>query len=191
MARLVPQARLVRLIAAALEAAGAPRPASLGLILSDDRELARLNRQAMGHRGPTDVLSFPLLPPSAFPPHAGQEPTTDDQAESDPDPDADADPRPAFALPPGRRLHLGDIVISVERAIEQAARGHGGQTGDRGGGRRDPGRAWSAADELCLLAVHGALHICGWDHARPAERDAMRAEEARLLRGLSKQSRGT
>ncbi|TAM58346.1 MAG: hypothetical protein EPN50_08550, partial [Chloroflexota bacterium] len=91
VARLVPQARLVRLIAAALEAAGAPRPASLGLILSDDRELARLNRQAMGHRGPTDVLSFPLLPPSAFPPHAGQEPTTDDQAESD----ADADPRPA------------------------------------------------------------------------------------------------
>ncbi|MGH2466434.1 MAG: rRNA maturation RNase YbeY [Candidatus Limnocylindrales bacterium] len=174
----MPQVRLVRLIGAALEAAGAPRPASLGLILSDDRELARLNRQAMGRAGPTDVLSFPLLAPSAFPPHAGQEPTTDDQAGSG--------SGPAFVLPPGRRIHLGDLVISVERAVEQAAQGRGGQTGDHGGipggigdgGTRD---AWSAADELCLLAVHGALHICGWDHARPAERDAMRAEERQLL----------
>lgn len=185
MTRLVPQARLVRLIAAALEAAGAPRPASLGLILSDDRELAQLNQSAMGHTGPTDVLSFPLLPPSAFPPHAGQEPTTDDQADPDPDPDidpgaaqSDPSPMPPFVLPPGRRTHLGDIVVSVERAVEQAAQGRGGQTRDRGGDRAERGTgAWTAADELCLLVVHGALHICGWDHARTAERGAMRALE--------------
>jgi probable rRNA maturation factor len=79
---------------------------------------------------------------------------------------------PAFALPPGRRRHLGDIVISVERAIEQAEAGRGGQTGDV---------RWSAADELSLLATHGTLHICGWDHAEPAEETAMRALETRLL----------
>ena len=77
-----------------------------------------------------------------------------------------------FALPPGRRQHLGDIVISVERAIEQAEAGRGGQTGDV---------RWSAADELRLLATHGTLHICGWDHAEPAEEAAMRALETRLL----------
>jgi probable rRNA maturation factor len=79
---------------------------------------------------------------------------------------------PAFLLPPGRRLELGDIVISVERAIAQAGAGRGGQTGDV---------RWSAADELRLLAIHGVLHVCGWDHADPAEEAAMRAAERRLL----------
>jgi hypothetical protein len=37
--------------------------------------------------------------------------------------------------------------------------------------------AWSAADELRLLVVHGTLHICGWDHAAPEEEAAMRALE--------------
>ena len=79
---------------------------------------------------------------------------------------------PAFPLPPGRRPHLGDIVVSVERAVEQAEGGRGGQTGDV---------RWSPADELRLLVTHGALHICGWDHAEPAEEAAMRALEGRLL----------
>jgi probable rRNA maturation factor len=71
-----------------------------------------------------------------------------------------------------RRPHLGDIVVSVERAEEQAAEGRGGQTGDI---------QWSAADELRLLVTHGTLHICGWDHADPAEEREMRALEQRLL----------
>ena len=108
------------------------------------------------------MLSFPLLPPEAFPPHAGAPRVGRDPAARS----------PAFALPPGRRPHLGDIVISVERAIEQAGAGRGGQTGDV---------RWSAADELRLLAVHGALHVCGWDHAEPVEEAAMRALERRLL----------
>jgi len=73
---------------------------------------------------------------------------------------------------PGSRTHLGDIAISVERAIDQAESGHGGQTGKV---------RWSAVDELRLLATHGALHICGWDHAEPEEEAAMRALEQRLL----------
>ncbi len=154
-------AALVRAVAAALEAAGAPSPASIGLILSDDHELAELNAAHLGTTGPTDVLSFPLLPPEAFPTHEG---ATEPAVNTTPD----------FPLPPGRRPHLGDIVISVERAVEQAATGRGGQTGDV---------AWSPADELRLLVIHGVLHVCGWDHAEPAEETAMRALERRLLTG--------
>ena len=157
-----PIARLARAIAVALDAAGARSPASIGLILSDDRELTELNRVHMGADGPTDVLSFPLLPPEAFPSHEGGAPH--------PDP-ADAARAVDFVAPPGR-TNLGDIVVSVERAAAQAAEGHGGQTGDV---------HWSAATELRLLVTHGALHLCGWDHADPAEESAMRALENRLL----------
>ena len=141
----LPATVLARMVGRALDVAAsqgrAPTPASIGLILSDDDELAVLNRTHMGKTGPTDVLSFPVY---------------------------DA----AFPLPPGRRPHLGDIVVSVERAAEQAEQGRGGQTGDV---------AWSPADELRLLVIHGALHICGWDHAEPDEEAAMRALERRLL----------
>ena len=135
-------AALARAVVAALEATHAPRPASIGLILADDAELTELNRVHMHEDGPTDVLSFPLL--SDVP----------------------------FALPPGRRQHLGDIVVSVERALEQAEQGRGGQTGDI---------RWSPGDELRLLVTHGTLHVMGMDHAQPAEEAAMRALERRLL----------
>ena len=147
-------------LAAALAAGGAPTPATVGLILSGDEELTQLNEEQMGHEGATDVLSFPLLPPSEFPPHDGQDPAVREPA------------TPPFPLPPGEALHLGDIVVSVERAREQASQGRGGQTGDV---------AWSAADEVRLLVVHGGLHLCGWDHALPDEEAAMRALERRLL----------
>ena len=161
--RPVATAPLARAIAAALGAAGAPRPGSIGLILSDDAELATLHHAHLGESGPTDVLSFPLLPPEAFPPHDG-------------DRDRGQVPAPGdavlFAGPPGRRTNLGDIVVSVERAAEQAAEGRGGQTGDV---------RWSTADELRLLVTHGALHVCGWDHADAAEERAMRDLERQLL----------
>ncbi|OGO57928.1 MAG: rRNA maturation RNase YbeY [Chloroflexi bacterium RBG_16_69_14] len=158
----VPGATLARCVAAALTAARAPSHASIGLILSDDRELAELNAAHLGKTGPTDVLSFPLLAPEAFPAHPGAM-----------DRGAGTGTAPDFPLPPGRRPHLGDIVISVERALAQAEAGRGGQTGDV---------RWSPADELRLLAIHGALHICGWDHAAPVEEAAMRAIEQRLLK---------
>jgi probable rRNA maturation factor len=154
---VVPDARLARAIAGALDAAGAPRPASVGLILTGDRELAALNAEHMGDAGPTDVLSFPMLPPGAFPPHDGRP--------------VDRGAAP-FPLPPATRQPLGDIVVSVARAIAQASEGRGGQTGNV---------LWSPADELVLLVAHGALHLCGWDHAEPAEEAAMRALERHLL----------
>ena len=146
-------AGLARTVAAALDVVAAPSPASIGLILSDDAELAGLNTIHMGKTGPTDVLSFPLLPPAAF---------------------ADGAATPDEPRPPRQRLHLGDIVVSVERAREQAEQGRGGQTGDV---------RWSAADELRLLVTHGTLHICGYDHAEPDEERAMRAIERQLLGG--------
>src|SRR5947207_14957493 len=63
-------------------------------------------------------------------------------------------------LPTGssKRVHIGDIAISVERAIEQAETGRGGQTGDV---------RWSPADELRLLVTHGTLTCVAGDIARP------------------------
>ena len=104
----------------------------------------------MHHDGPTDVLSFPLLPPSAFPDHSGK--TSNSGGRSI---------EPSYQAPPGQRANLGDIVISTERAIEQAPD--------------------APADELRQLLVHGVLHICGWDHAKTIERDAMRALEREIM----------
>jgi probable rRNA maturation factor len=140
----LPISTLATAIVAALEATKAPRPASIGLILSNDAELAELNEAHMGKTGPTDVLSFPLLSDHPFP------------------------------TPPGRRPQLGDIVVSVERAIDQAQRGLGGQTGDV---------RWSPADELRLLVTHGTLHIMGMDHDTPDAEAKMRALERALLGG--------
>ncbi|CAN5506217.1 hypothetical protein BH20CHL6_BH20CHL6_14200 [soil metagenome] len=153
------RARLAALIAAAMAHGGAPRPAAVGLILSDDAELGSLNEEQLGRHGPTDVLSFPLLPPGAFPEHAGQDAALRTAVD-------------AFPLPPGVRVHLGEIVVSVERALAEAEQGRGGQTGDV---------LWSVAEELRLLVVHGTLHLCGWDHALPEEEAAMRALERRIL----------
>ncbi len=144
---LLPASDIARTVVAALEAAMAPTPGSVTVVLSDDQELADLNREHMGHEGPTDVLSFPMLPPEAFPSIATDRPSS-------------------------RRTHIGDIAISVERAVEQAVEGRGGQTGDV---------RWSTADELRLLVTHGTLHLCGMDHAKPAEEAEMRALERRLL----------
>jgi probable rRNA maturation factor len=139
-------AAIARAATNALDAAGAPRPGSLTIVLTDDEELGELNATHMGVDGPTDVLSFPMLSPESFP--------------------------AARADPARTRTHIGDIAISVERAIEQAAEGRGGQTGDV---------RWSAADELRLLVTHGTLHLCGMDHAEPGEEAAMRALERDLL----------
>jgi probable rRNA maturation factor len=145
--------RVATAVRAALETAGAPGPASIGVVLSNDTELAQLNAAHMGASGATDVLSFPFFPPEAFPNHErGIDPQRD--------PWVAAALKQAFALPPGLRAHLGDIIVSVERAIAQAYDGRGGQTGDV---------HWTPVEELLLLAVHGTLHVCGWDHAEPVE----------------------
>jgi probable rRNA maturation factor len=159
--RILSDRDVARAAAAALEASGAPAPASVGVFLADDAELAALNERHMGEEGPTDVLSFPLLPAEAFPTHPGRAaaPALGDGVQ--------------FRLPPGSgRPHLGDIVISVDRAIAQAEEGRGGHGGNL---------HWAPAEELRLLVTHGVLHLCGWDHAEPVEEAAMRDLERRLI----------
>ncbi len=60
---------------------------------------------------------------------------------------------------------LGDVVLCPQVAAVQA---------------RDAGH--STQDELELLAVHGILHLLGYDHAEPDERTEMFGLQDRLLR---------
>ena len=59
----------------------------------------------------------------------------------------------------------GDLIISLDRLAAQAKRY-----------RVTPGK------ELMRLVVHGALHLCGHDHHRVAERQVMRSAEAAARR---------
>ncbi len=74
------------------------------------------------------------------------------------------EPTPGFVTAPGADAYLGDIIIAFPYARRQAAElGH------------------PLADELRLLAVHGALHLLGYDHAEPAEEAAMWARQDAIL----------
>src|SRR5207249_9047081 len=76
---------------------------------------------------------------------------------------------PAFpALRPRSRDVSGDLVISLDRVIEQARRY-----------RVTRGR------ELARLAVHGTLHLAGLDHQRTAELPGMRRREDHALKSAA------
>jgi probable rRNA maturation factor len=113
--------------AAAMRATLCPRGTELEVALVDDATIARLNRRFLGHRGPTDVITFPS------------------------------------GTAPGERT-LGEVVISVERAREQA---------------RLVG--WPVRREVALLLVHGILHLRGHDDLTPAAAARMRAREREIL----------
>lgn len=67
----------------------------------------------------------------------------------------------------GSEAMLGDIVLSVERARWQAEEyGH------------------SIAREVGFLAVHGTLHLLGWDHQDPETERAMMAKTETILATL-------
>ncbi len=115
--------------------------AEVSMILTDDQRIAVLNESYRGIAEPTDVLSFPML--------------ADDE---------DLDDLPGEFL-------LGDIVISVPRALEQAQKyGH------------------SFLREMAFLGVHGMLHLLGYDHQLEADSLQMRAKEKNILElaGLAK-----
>ncbi len=74
------------------------------------------------------------------------------------------------SLLPGLRM-LGDVIISVEKAEEQARQ-----------------RRRTLDEELVTLLIHGILHLVGYDHER-SRRDAriMGGLERKLYRALCEQ----
>lgn len=70
------------------------------------------------------------------------------------------------------KLHtelLGDVVISAERAIDQAAE------------FKTP-----VSEELCLYVVHGILHLLGYDDIAPRDRRRMFKKQDELLAAARK-----
>ena len=79
---------------------------------------------------------------------------------------------PAGEVMPGTpdKLHLGDIAISVPYAKRSAFSGQ-----------------HSVKSELQLLAVHGTLHLLGYDHEKPEEKDLMWGVQASILAQVGSQ----
>jgi probable rRNA maturation factor len=110
----------------------------LSILLTDDETIRALNREHRSKDSPTDVLSFPLMDPD------------DDQLDT---------------LDGGA---LGDVVISIDRALLQA-----------------DARGAALLEEMRALLAHGILHLLGYDH----ETDAEEAEMNQLAEKLVNASR--
>jgi len=107
----------------------------ISVTIVDNETIKELNSQTRGIDRETDVLSFPL----------GE----NDEYEVNYANDA---------------LLLGDIVISLPKALEQAQEyGH------------------SAEREIAFLTVHSMLHLLGYDHIEEDDRVVMRAREEEIL----------
>lgn len=61
-----------------------------------------------------------------------------------------------FIDPETGRRYLGDIIISVDRAIDQAQENN-----------------HTLNEECAFLAIHGTLHLLGYDHSEPREKEQM------------------
>jgi probable rRNA maturation factor len=69
-----------------------------------------------------------------------------------------------FITPPDGAVHLGEVIISFPQAFMQAEE------------HRHP-----VKKEVALLAIHGVLHLLGYDHDAPEPEQRMRAREAEIL----------
>ena len=111
--------------------------AEISLTFTDNDAIRELNLESRGKDSATDVLSFPML-------------------EQDDDGTLiiyDED------IIDGNVL-LGDIVISAERAAEQAEEyGH------------------TLTREMCFLSVHSVLHLLGYDHERSSDEEKIQFEK--------------
>ena len=112
------------------------RPAEISVTFVDNAKIAELNNQYRNKPMPTDVLSFPM----------GENGEYDENPETG-------------------NVILGDIVISMERAMEQAELyGHPLQR------------------EVAFLTVHSMLHLLGYDHENGGlEAVKMREREEAVL----------
>ena len=128
-----------RSVIAALDYEGYSNDCEISVTLTDNEGIHALNNQYRGIDAPTDVLSFPLV-----------------EYESTEEPPVD------------EATMLGDIVISLERAEEQAEEfGH------------------SFEREVAFLTVHSMLHLLGYDHVNSeAEDEEMRARQRDIMKTL-------
>ncbi|MDZ5712206.1 rRNA maturation RNase YbeY [Jeotgalibacillus haloalkalitolerans] len=106
-----------------------------------NEQIRVINKDYRGKDKPTDVISFAL-----------EEMTEEEMAVM-----------PAADMP---RM-LGDIIISVEKAKEQA---------------EDYGHSFSR--ELGFLALHGFLHLLGYDHMTEQDEAAMFGRQDEILKGF-------
>jgi probable rRNA maturation factor len=129
---------LQRAALAVLEMHNLEQSSELIVVISDDAALLELNRRFRGIDAPTDVLSF----------------GNDNRG-------------PYAALLANVHQDLGDIVISIDRAREQAI-------------------AVNAAlvNEMQLLVVHGTLHLLGYDHETKEDKIKMWAAQQHILQAL-------
>jgi len=131
----------------ALRLQGYRNPPDVGVALVDDAYIRVLNREYRGGDYATDVLAFPM----------------------------DAGPS-APARGDGAGAHeavLGDIVISIQRAREQARQ------------FKQPLRR-----EVALLAIHGLLHLLGYDDETEAAASVMWSRQKELLERILGAPRG-
>ncbi|MCZ0755563.1 rRNA maturation RNase YbeY [Anoxybacillus sp. J5B_2022] len=128
---------LEQLLSYAAEVEQVPDGAEVSVSFVDNEQIRIINRDYRGKDQPTDVISFAL------------EEMGEGEIEI-----------VGVDMPPA----LGDIIISVPKAKEQAEEyGH------------------SFMRELGFLAVHGFLHLLGYDHGTEAEEKEMFAKQEQIL----------
>lgn len=127
-------------------------PCEINVLVTDDRGIHQINKASRDIDRATDVLSFPMfeLTPGALP---------EDWS--------------AYMDPETHLCPLGDMAISLERAIAQAKEyGH------------------SVRREVGYLTIHSMLHLLGYDHLDEGPQKAqMRQQEetiAATVRGLNR-----
>ena len=126
-----------------------PYEAQISLVLTDDDTIHSTNREFRGIDRPTDVLSFPMID---FPAPADYSILEQDDS---------------YFHPESGELLLGDIMISIPRAIEQA---------------REYGH--SLKREYAFLIAHSMLHLLGYDHMEENERLLMEQKQEQALKYL-------
>ena len=143
------EALLRQVITAVLDSEDCPYECEIDVLLTDNEAIREINREERGIDAPTDVLSFPLVDFEA--------PAVFDRLEDD----------PTLFHPETGELMLGDMVISVEKAVSQAKEyGH------------------SERRELAFLAAHSTFHLLGYDHETEEERLVMEEKQENVLQEL-------
>lgn len=143
---------LTDVIREALKQEQCPCECEINLALTENEGIRRMNREYRDLDVPTDVLSFPMV-------------------EYETPADFSVLETPAAKIMyfnlDTEELLLGDIVISLERAREQAEEyGH------------------SLERELAFLTAHSVLHLLGYDHMEEDERAVMERKQENILQSL-------